>query len=91
MYVLIFFLFTDVILDYLNASTNFLDKDIAPKIVELVGYYIEKIVNPLLLKTDSLPLCVGMEVAGGVCVEYFFYKSIIMFSIDVGMPTCFRK
>jgi hypothetical protein len=59
-------------IDYLNASTNFLDKDISPKIVELAGHYVDKIVKPLLPKSDEPALCVGMEVAGGVCL-FFIY------------------
>ncbi|KAL0487071.1 orotate phosphoribosyltransferase [Acrasis kona] len=51
---------------YLNASTNFLDKDVSPKIVELMGHYVDKIIKPVLPVSEEPSLCVGMEVAGGV-------------------------
>jgi len=50
---------------YLNASTNFLDKNIAPKIVQLVALYVGKYIKPLIDVTEPF-LCVGMEVAGGM-------------------------
>lgn len=54
---------------YLNASTNFLDKNAAPKIVEIMAVYIEHYIRPLVTKIEEQPfLCVGMEVAGGMLV-----------------------
>lgn len=54
---------------YLNASTNFLDKHAAPKIVQIMAQYIDQYMRPLFETTGDLPfLCVGMEVAGGMLV-----------------------
>lgn len=51
---------------YLNASTNFLDKYIAPKIVQLVALYIGRYIKPFIVDVNEPFLCVGMEVAGGM-------------------------
>mmetsp|Transcript_9811 Transcript_9811/g.14470 ORF Transcript_9811/g.14470 Transcript_9811/m.14470 type:complete len:243 (+) Transcript_9811:42-770(+) len=58
---------------YLNASTNFLDKTLADKIIKVIQGYIEKVVKPLAPKgyyeNGGKLLNVGMEVAGGMMVS----------------------
>jgi orotate phosphoribosyltransferase len=53
---------------YLNSSTNFLDKNVAPKIVELMSQSLEQYIVPSLSNNSEPLLCVGMEVAGGMLV-----------------------
>ncbi|EFC42080.1 predicted protein [Naegleria gruberi] len=68
---------------YLNASTNFMDKRVAPKIVEIMGHYLVHIQQTLpSLQAENLPpsqqnlseqplVLVGMELAGGMLVSQF--------------------
>ncbi|KAL9651728.1 hypothetical protein ABK040_009342 [Willaertia magna] len=68
---------------YLNASTNFMDKRIAPKIVDLIGNYLLHLkesspsLKDLPLTDDQPLLCVGMELAGGMLVSQFAACSIL--------------
>jgi orotate phosphoribosyltransferase len=52
---------------YLNATTNFLDKDLAPKIVDLFTKFLVYWLPPLET-TEPWVVC-GMEMAGGVLVS----------------------
>lgn len=58
---------------YLNASTNFLDKTVAPKIIRLYEHYLDKCLKPLLpadtFEDGKNVMCVGMETAGGMIVS----------------------
>lgn len=57
--------------DYLNASTNFMDKNIAPQIVRIVTHYLNNAIKPHMLACsggESI-VCCGMEVAGGMLVS----------------------
>ena len=58
---------------YLNASTNFLDKTIAPKIAKIYEHYLEHCVKPALpaeaLADGKNVVCIGMETAGGMLVS----------------------
>ncbi|KAG2387220.1 hypothetical protein C9374_001552 [Naegleria lovaniensis] len=68
---------------YLNASTNFMDKKVAPKIVEILGHYLIHLQQTLpCFKPENLPdsqkdlskqplVLVGMELAGGMLVSQF--------------------
>lgn len=62
--------FINNFIDYLNASTNFLDKNIAPHIVTIFADYLENVIKPdiptTVFEKHKSILCVGMEVAGGV-------------------------
>lgn len=55
---------------YLNLSTNFMDPNVAPKLVELVCATIVELVLPTLQVAEGERLViVGMEVAGGMLVS----------------------
>eukprot|EP01080_Neovahlkampfia_damariscottae_P008191 gene8191-19_t len=58
---------------YLNATTNFLDKNIAPLVIEIFIDYLENKIKSTIpeeyFKQGKKALIVGMEVAGGIIVS----------------------
>jgi orotate phosphoribosyltransferase len=57
---------------YLNLATNFLDKEVAPAIVQLVEEEIDHYLKgewKYYVPEDRPLLCLGMEVAGGIMVS----------------------
>jgi orotate phosphoribosyltransferase len=53
---------------YLNATTNFLDKHMAPLVMQIMTDYLHNYILPLLPSGEEV-LIVGMEVAGGILVS----------------------
>lgn len=54
-----------MVVDYLNASTNFMDKTVAKKIVHLFEYCMKAHIKPAIYEGENI-VCVGPELAGGV-------------------------
>ena len=58
---------------YLNATTNFLDKNVAPLIIQIFVDYLENKIKSTIpeeyFKKGNKVLIVGMEVAGGIIVS----------------------
>lgn len=59
--------------DYLNASTNFMDKTVAQKIVNLFAFCLNHYVRPDVYDGKENVVLVGPELAGGVSIAFFSF------------------
>eukprot|EP01028_Stygiella_incarcerata_P003793 TRINITY_DN17913_c0_g1_i1.p1 TRINITY_DN17913_c0_g1~~TRINITY_DN17913_c0_g1_i1.p1 ORF type:complete len:177 (-),score=34.82 TRINITY_DN17913_c0_g1_i1:118-591(-) len=60
---------------YLNSSTNFMDKTLAPKIIQLFEHEINESFAPTY--RDKKVVCIGMEAAGGMLVSQLCASSAL--------------
>ncbi len=73
--------------DFLNLATNFMDKQISPKILQVVGQTLTFLFNDQI-KTGDIKVICGMEAAGGMLVSQLCSAGTLPFMKDISNLDC---